>query len=137
MENGELRIAQRETKDSTGYSEVKVDRDLELHAGQWLDLKGKTKGKQQKLMATKQVVAKSATGSQITVALDNLQQELGLLITRYLGSVTNELEQADVLLKQITNLQSTQRVLLKAMLWEQKGELDVTKLPKEAQNLLK
>lgn len=137
MENGELRISQREAGDKTGYSEVKVDRDLELQAGQWLDLKSKTKARPQKSQGNVKTNTPSSTLEKLITAIGKIQSEVTVLTADYIEGIRGGTSNADTLLIQITQMQTLERSLLKALKWEQQGELDITKLPKEAQNLLK
>lgn len=145
MENGEVKISEEEAVDHAGYSEKKVNKALELQAGQWLDLNNK-KGRPQKgnkptskpvqipqLPKTNQ---KNSTGNLIG-ALDNVTKDITQLIDSYLKTLDKNTEEAERILKDLTAAQNLQRILLKAMLFESKGSLDISKLPKEAQNLLK
>lgn len=131
--------------DESGYSEEKIDRDIELQAGQWLDLNSSHKTKPAKQVA-KTVQNSSQSQRQVPQStsqariLFSHQQDIWEKLTNRVTLFRQELERnKDVteLLQEIQQLQATHGSLLKALKWAHKGELDVTKLPKEVQNLLK
>lgn len=53
MENGEVMHLDNKDKDISGFSEKKSDQDIELQAGQWLDLSNKQKTKNRKQSSDK------------------------------------------------------------------------------------
>ncbi len=145
MENGEIKISEEEAVDHTGYSEKKVNKALELQAGQWLDLNNKKSSPQKgnkPLSRPVQIPQQSKSNpkkstTNLVGAIDKVTKDVAQLIDTYLKTLDKNTDDAEKVLKDLTAAQNLQKILLKAMLFEAKGSLDITKLPKEAQNLLK
>ena len=151
MENGEKMFIKLGDVDSdkigvddSGYSEKKSDKDTELQAGQWLDLKQTSKPKQQKPQKQVQQITKPSaipSGGTHRVSLLNaitdINSELADEVKGYLLLVQEGNDESEQVLQRITSHQAALRALLKAIKWEQKGNLDISKLPKDVQNLLK
>jgi len=146
MENGEKKMLSPEDTDLSGYSERKADKDIELHAGQWLDLKQTKKPKVTKpqqqtpsIQSASAYPSQKPTGSQMAILLEYQQQiwtELSDAISHYRLELKDG-NDVSSLLQEIQQLQTTLGSVLKALRFEQKGSLDISKLPKEVQNLLK
>lgn len=174
MENGEIMMKKREEVDESGYSEKKVDQNIDLQAGQWLDLnqgpttqvnpqqtqnkskknKNKTQAtstknvpaknqKQQKTEEVKEEVPQQSLDpvvkrdKKILEAIDSVGIQLEKKIDIYLQKIVSNIDEAEVELREIIELQTTQKSLLQTLKWEAKGSLDVSKLSKQVQNLLK
>lgn len=149
MENGEAKISEKEVDELSGFSEKQADASLELHAGQWLDLNNKkivtqTKGKQTSTTKKSVNIKVSSSTSpnsefeKISNLLASVEDSLHEKISKYKSKIkSKEIGEGEVLLKEISGLQSLQKILLKALLFDSQGTLDISKLPKEAQNLLK
>lgn len=151
MENGEKMLLSLKDRDDSGYSEKKVDKDIELQAGQWLDLKSSTKASsaKQRGRPSKQKLATTSTQSpqnRVTVqghkdalvlSIQDLSREIHDETEAYLKLIDANNDEAEEVFQRISTHQSTLRSLLKALKWEKKGQLDISKLPKEVQNLLK
>lgn len=140
MENGEKMLLSPKDTDLSGYSEKKADQDVEMQAGQWLDLKSPKKPKQSKTQSSvKPQHIPSRSSDRFAVLLDyekktwhNLEEKMRLYRDQLRGK-----HDVTELLQEIQQLQSLHNSVLKALRWEQKGSLDISKLPKEVQNLLK
>lgn len=165
MENGEMLMKGQGETDESGYSEKKLDQNVDLQAGQWLDLQqGSTqtsKNKQQTVKKSQNkepktnqkqggIKAKPPIQSSHTVsgtimkqdeklvqAVDRINAELQSTIDVYLKILVEDIDKAEDVLRGIIDLQGTQKSLLQALKWEAKGDLDISKLPKQVQNLLK
>lgn len=126
MENEELTHGRN--VDSSGYSEAKLDRNTDLQAGQWVDL---SKGSATRVKAP-QVQAKASDK-------DRLQKlkDYSLDLIRELEAKVRQVGEGAGDLKEVERLQSKLQVVLRAIQFEQKGTLDITKLSKEVQDLLK
>lgn len=157
MENGEMKFSKKDETDQSGYSEKKLDQNTDLQAGQWLDLNQGTSTttvkshkstdiKKQKIdkkpqnivpIVKQSFVNSSDTYEKISRALQEVSNALVTEIEAYVSLVQEHTDQAEDGLKKIIELQTTQKSLLQALRWEAKGSLDVSKLPKQVQNLLK
>lgn len=163
MENGELVMKDSEEVDESGYSEKKIDKNIDLQAGQWLDLQQgnkKTPPQDIKKSSSKQQSPdkpqirnqsdKHTLGNQqipnqqvkkrdqkLIQAVDGVNAELQTKIDDYLRELVEDVDKADDILRRIVDLQGMQKSLLQALKWEAKGSLEVSKLPKQVQNLLK
>lgn len=116
------------TETDAGYSERKLDSNTDLQAGQWLDLR---KGAS-KTISNPQV----RTGSLDKTRLQKLKS-YSLDLIRELEAKVGEIGENSVNLKEVERLQSKLQVVLRAIQFEQKGSLDISKLPKEVQDLVK
>lgn len=118
-----------------GYSEKKLDKSTDLVSGQWLDL---SKGASALVKApTKQSVSGGKSRLQKLVEYSqSLMREIDGKVTEY-GDEARENKDLSRLAKEIEKLQSKLHTILRSIQFEQKGTLDITKLPKEAQDLVK
>lgn len=73
----------------------------------------------------------------ILSAINTVSFELEAKIDLYLQQIVSSIDEAETALKEISELQAVQKSLLQALKWEAKGDLDVSKLSKQVQNLLK
>ena len=73
----------------------------------------------------------------ILEAIDNVGIQLEKKIDIYLQKIVSNIDEAEEELRGIIELQTTQKSLLQTLKWEAKGSLDVSKLSKQVQNLLK
>ncbi len=157
MENEEIKMSKKDEMDETGYSEKKLDKNIDLQAGQWLDLNQgastTTTTSHSRTSVTKQKLGKKSPNipvpvtqsavnfpnshEKMSMVLQEVSNELVLEIESYVSLVKEKIEQAEERLKKILELQITQKSLLQALKWDAKGSLDVAKLPKQVQNLLK
>ena len=128
MENGE--IHNKEIKaDKNGYSEVKVDRDLELQAGQWLDLK-----KKKSSSVTPQ---QNSYRKKLRDGIQRLLQDQEEMIAVYTQGKTSETPEGEALLAKILMSQTQLKILLKSIKWDAQQKFDISKLPQEISQLLK
>lgn len=137
MENGEIKLSQNEALDQSGYSEKKTNKALELQAGQWLDLNTK---KSSTPPVKNQKSSKSQKGNQkdmLLSALSKIDAQIDALKEKYILCINSGKNGSEDLIKELSGLQMVERSLLKALLFDTKGSLDISKLPKEAQDLLK
>ncbi|MBP6882038.1 MAG: hypothetical protein KBC15_00610 [Candidatus Levybacteria bacterium] len=118
-----------------GYSEKKLDKSTDLVSGQWLDL---SKGASALVKApTKQSVSGGKSRLQKLVEYSqSLMREIDGKVNEY-GDEARENKDLSRLAKEIEKLQSKLHTILRSIQFEQKGTLDITKLPKEAQDLVK
>lgn len=144
MEQGEKTFISNE-KDDTGFSEEELDKTIELHAGQWLDLSKRKKSP--KLSSPKHIITKiqnisankssSLIKERILSQLRAVNQDLKVNLSDFLSSQDFGSNDAEKKLNTILNLQTLQEVLLKSLIWVERGEFNESKLPKQLQNLLK
>lgn len=148
MDHGEITLPRKKNVDEGGYSEEQLDADIELQAGQWLDLKSGSKqkrsSKNQGDSQQKKTLHSSQKGNlpnldkeKIIITLQKISSEIQKTQDDYIERLSTDPQSADFLLQSILDLQTAQKIFLKALKWEQKGELDVSKLPKQVQNLVK
>ncbi len=150
-------MGKKDETDETGYSEKKLDKNIDLQAGQWLDLNQgastTTTKSHPSTSVTKQKPSKKSPNTpasdtqsavnfpnsheKMSMVLQEVSNELVLEIESYVSLIKENTDQAEERLKKILELQITQKSLLQALKWDAKGSLDVSKLPKQVQNLLK
>lgn len=144
MEQGEKIFISNEG-DDTGFSEEELDRTIELHAGQWLDLSKRKKSP--KLSSPTPIISKiqnistnkssSLIKERILSQLRLINQDLKVNLSDFLDLQDFSSNDAEKKLNTILDLQTLQKVLLKSLVWVERGELNESKLPKQLQNLLK
>jgi len=144
MEQGEKIFIFNEG-DDIGFSEEALDRTIELHAGQWLDLSKRKKSpklssppvvisQRQKITTNKST---ALIKEKIILQIRAINQDLKVNISDFLDLQDFGSNDAEDKLNTIFDLQTLQKVLLKSLVWVDRGELNESKLPKQLQNLLK
>jgi hypothetical protein len=144
MEQGEKIFISNEG-DDTGFSEEALDRTIELHAGQWLDLSKRKKSPKlsspQVVISQRQKITTNKSTAlikeKIILQLRAINQDLKVNISDFLDLQDFGSNDAEDKLNTIFDLQTFQKVLLKSLVWVDRGEFNESKLPKQLQNLLK
>ncbi len=112
------------SEDETGFSEKELDLDIEIRAGEWQNLKRfnayKKRSRQGKIIATYQAVS----------------NRLNQLVALYYKFVSLEPKRASKLLEELRRLRLTQEILLNCLVWEPKGTLEKSMVPKEVWDLI-
>jgi hypothetical protein len=118
-----------------GYSEKKLDKSTDLVNGQWIDL---SKGASTLVKAPRmQTVSDGKKRLQKLVEYSqSLMREIDEKVNEY-GEEAIDQRDLSGLAKEVEKLQSKLHTILRSIQFEQKGTLDITKLPKEAQDLVK
>ncbi len=139
MEQGENIFFIKE-EDETGFSEAELDKTIELHAGQWLDLP-KMRNSSKPLISKIQPTASNKSSSKkmekILYQLRVINHDIQEKLSKFMNLENFYSDEAEKKLQIILDLQSIQKTLLKSLIWLDKGEFDESKLPKQLQNLLK
>lgn len=145
MENGEAIHLEKKDVDESGFSEKKSDQDIELQAGQWLDLtnkqraankkqqtgskKRKSEDRKQKTVNKKSYKGTSSFGSSQlankTQNLDNkdqavgdlqkYSQELTVLIQQFVSLPSHSSKEAERITQNIFNTQARIKNILQAL----------------------
>ncbi|HVZ58456.1 MAG TPA: hypothetical protein VG935_01770 [Patescibacteria group bacterium] len=134
MEKGGELVLKSSLTDASGHSEHKLDRDIELQAGQWSSLK-KRKQPQSKNPQTNFPPVDTPRKA-LVAAQQIIWQKLSSAMGRYKQKIAKN-EDVTPLLEEIEKLQVHLTVVLRGLRSEQKGQFEVSQLPKEVQNLLK
>lgn len=112
------------SEDEIGFSEKELDLDIEIRAGEWQNLKRfnayKKRSRQGKIIATYQAVS----------------NRLNQLVALYYKFVSLEPKRASKLLEELRRLRLTQEILLNCLVWEPKGTLEKSMVPKEVWELI-
>jgi len=118
-----------------GYSEKKLDKSNDLVSGQWLDL---SKGASTLIKApsTQSVSGGKSRLEKLVEYSQSLMREIDEKVNEY-GEDALDKRDLSGLAKEVEKLQSKLHTILRSIQFEQKGTLDITKLPKEAQDLVK
>jgi hypothetical protein len=122
--NVEYEKSKQESKDETGFSEKDLDLDIEIRAGEWQNLRKFNtylrRSRQGKIIATYQAVS----------------NRLNQLVGMYYKFVSAEPKQAAKLLDELRRLRLIQEILLNCLIWEPKGDLEKSRVPKEVWELI-
>ncbi len=124
MSNPEYEKSETVSEDEAGFSEVELDIDIEIRAGEWQNLKKfhayKRRSRQWKIIATYQ----------------SISNRLNQLVNLYYKLVSKNPKQGAKMLSELRKLRLLQEILLQCMIWEPKGELKKDMVPKEVWELI-
>lgn len=108
----------------SGYSEQEQAFDIEVRAGEWKRLKNfkiyQRRSRQGKILVTYQAVS----------------NRLNQLVEMYYKLVRDNPAQGEKLLKELKKLRIIQDILLNCLVWEPKGQLEKSMVPKEIWELI-
>lgn len=121
----EYKRGEEEEADESGYSEKEDALDIEIRAGEWQSLRRfktyQRRSRQGKIIATYQAVS----------------NRLNQLVGMYYRFVSNNPNDGTKMLEELRRLRLIQEILLNCLVWEPKGQLEKSMVPKDVWELIK